>query len=222
MRALDPETETFSTPPTTPGLATEALRPSISRRNSRPTSLHIDQSTTEWNSDIVLEENSPGHLRKALSPHNLIHDQTATPRKAVTPFPNPINQRQISDHHPKSMESPCFVHSHLDKGASLTDWLRVKQNGIVDGIDVSVAKSLQHTDEGQQNPHYSPSDQAFTPPGSGASSVLESNDEDEFGGSLTKQLAETAVGVREMSKQLGQCSRLPPKARDLPLIFTSS
>ena len=33
-------------------------------------------------------------------------------------------------------------------------------------------------------------------------------DEEEDGGSLTKQLAETAQGVREMSKELGKAIRL--------------
>lgn len=32
------------------------------------------------------------------------------------------------------------------------------------------------------------------------------DDDEETAGSVTKQLAETAVGVREMSKQLGECS----------------
>jgi len=43
----------------------------------------------------------------------------------------------------------------------------------------------------------------------------EDEDEEAFGGSLTAQLAETAVGVREMSKQLGTSAfprSLPPKA----------
>lgn len=95
------------------------------------------------------------------------------------------------------MDSPCFVHSNLDKGASLTDWLRNKQNGIGGG-DVGVAKSLQSPHPHHHEYHHEP---AYSP----TSSVLESNDEDEgSGGNLTKQLAETAVSVREMSKQLGQ------------------
>lgn len=35
------------------------------------------------------------------------------------------------------------------------------------------------------------------------SGVLDGGDFDEDGGSLTKQLAETAQGVREMSRELG-------------------
>jgi len=43
----------------------------------------------------------------------------------------------------------------------------------------------------------------------------EDEEEEAFGGSLTAQLAETAVGVREMSKQLGASASLrslPPSA----------
>ena len=35
-------------------------------------------------------------------------------------------------------------------------------------------------------------------------------DEDDSASSLTKHLAETAVGVREMSKQLGACATITP------------
>lgn len=95
------------------------------------------------------------------------------------------------------MESPCFVHSHLDKGASLTDWLYNKQPLLTHDTDVGVAKSLQRT-----NAREILSKGSITPD----SSIIENDvdDEDGFSESLTKQLAETAVGVREMSKQLGR------------------
>jgi NAD+ kinase len=89
------------------------------------------------------------------------------------------------NHMPDS--SPCFVHSHLDKGTLLSDWLRNKHN-VVESSDVGVAKSLQRL---------------TSPAQSDFKSGHDSNDENEFFGSLTKQLADTAVGVREMSKQLG-------------------
>lgn len=77
----------------------------------------------------------------------------------------------------------------------MTDWLKNKQS-IVDSSDVGVAKSLQH----------------LTSPGGRSASTtssydIDSHDEDEedpSANSLTKRLAETAVGVREMSKQLGE------------------
>ena len=101
----------------------------------------------------------------------------------------------MNKQHQQPMRSPCFVHSHLDKGASLTDWLRTKQNAILGDIDI--APSLQRTaSDGTGTVNSSPT--------SGDSSAFTSNDEDDdYGGSLTRQLAETAVGVREMSKQLG-------------------
>jgi NAD+ kinase len=102
------------------------------------------------------------------------------------------------------MHSPCFVHSHLDKGVSLADWLQTKQNQVNGGSDVGVSKSLQ-MDEGQP-----PKPQVFgvryPESTSSDSSVLGTvvDDEEDYGGSLTRQLAQTAVGVREMSKQLGE------------------
>jgi NAD+ kinase len=72
----------------------------------------------------------------------------------------------------------------------------LKENGIMGG-----AQSLN-----QMNGH--PQRHTF---GIGAKlypeSVLSSEDDESYGGSLTEQLAETAVGVREMSKQLGECLR---------------
>lgn len=106
------------------------------------------------------------------------------------------------------MHSPCFVHSHLDKGASLTDWLRTKQNQTNGNADVGVSKSLQRNDDRHQ-PIVNQKGQVFGvqyPENTSLdSSVLGAVDEEEdYGGSLTRQLAETAVGVREMSKQLGR------------------
>lgn len=77
-------------------------------------------------------------------------------------------------------------------------------------------------------PHHCPringANFGLSPSSSTADSVMSSTDnedDEDYGGSLTEQLAETAVGVREMSKQLGQCLRLRPKAHDQPLIITS-
>lgn len=92
------------------------------------------------------------------------------------------------------MASPCFVHSQLDKGASLAEWLRNRQKHTIDNRDVTVAKSLQHRGPTRADILASPP-QAVEP---------EDNDDDDgYGGSLTKQLAETANSVREWSKQLG-------------------
>jgi NAD+ kinase len=116
-----------------------------------------------------------------------------------------------------SAKSPCFVHSHLDKGASLQDWL-AKDNEVL-GSEVGVAKALQ--------PHHRPQHHVELPCPDGSSHALSENDDsDTYGGNLTKQLAETAAGVREMSKQLGrarirsniQSILIVTKARDNRLI----
>jgi NAD+ kinase len=98
-----------------------------------------------------------------------------------------------------AQHSPCFVHSHLDKGASLADWLSTKQSHTNRAGNVGVSKSLQRQ----------PKDQAFGvhyPEYTSTDPVLAAvvDEEEDYGGSLTRQLAETAVGVREMSKQLGK------------------
>jgi hypothetical protein len=90
--------------------------------------------------------------------------------------------------------SPCFIHSHLNNSASLTDWLR--------------AKRLQEAATRKKLPHRLSLDDT----------VESDEEEEEYVGSLTAQLAETAVSVREMSKQLGMSAsslRFLPK---LPLI----
>lgn len=78
---------------------------------------------------------------------------------------------------------------------------------MVLGVDVSVARSLQqpwprhHGNSAVSTPVEFPCrDGPRTFPGN-------EDDDDPHGGSLTRQLAETAVGVREMSKQLGRLLR---------------
>ncbi|KAF8070298.1 hypothetical protein FPV67DRAFT_1486864 [Lyophyllum atratum] len=221
MAHLSPDTDTFSTPPTTPGPTTEQIRPSLSRRGSRPTSIHITQG--EWNSDIVLEDSSPQVSRKqdsALSPSTVPQDPSTTPRSTVLPSPPPPPPHEPTrhiQHQSKAIDSPCFVHSHLDRGASLTEWLRTKQHALIGSGDVGVSKSLQTTNGHVPNASVAPS-----------ATTSSDNDEDEDGirESLTKQLAETAVSVREMSKQLGrarvqsniQTVLIVTKARDNRLI----
>jgi NAD+ kinase len=110
------------------------------------------------------------------------------------------------------MHSPCFVHSHLDKGASLTDSLRTKQNQTNATGDLEVSKSLQRNNGRQLNGQMYGVQYPESTSSDNSESVLGAVDEeDDFGGSLTRQLAETAVGVREMSKQLGEYSWLYDK-----------
>lgn len=117
------------------------------------------------------------------------------------------------------------MHSHLDKGASFSDWL--KQGNGSSPPDVGVASSLQSqslsagsssgSSGGQHQPNrlrrYRKLDNGQILPlpydEQPMSDYALDNDHEwdeeyeEDGGSLTRQLAETAVGVREMSKQLG-------------------
>lgn len=190
--------EVFSTPPATPPIQEPPSQPS-SRRNSRPTSLHIDHlRSAEWNSDIVLDTSPVANTNntRALPPHKDKPDPSSF-----------VNSQHRSRQHMNSqpINSPCFVHSHLDKGASLTDWLRTRTQ--VDHAatgDVGVARSLQRPMALNKLPNDDP---PFLETNHNPASIDESDgEEDEFVGSLTKQLAETAVGVREMSKQLGRIS----------------
>ncbi|KAF5370614.1 hypothetical protein D9758_002090 [Tetrapyrgos nigripes] len=178
-----PDNETFSTPPTTPGVLDTSIRPSLSRRGSRPSSLHLD-AQSGWNPDILVEDTSPELMKKlsdSLSPYSQDHIITPTSSTNSSAIPSgAVNGRPR-----RPLDSPCFVHSHLDKGASLSEWLRNKRESM------NSAVSLQpHSD------HSSPN----TTSGSDSISI----DDDDYGASLTKQLAETAVGVRELSKQLGR------------------
>jgi len=165
------EGEIFSTPPLSPEPTTQ--QHSLSRRNSRPTSLLLDRQRTEWKPDIQLTT-SPDFNNPAGVPV-LSEEKTLMPT-AVSQHPHPPELQ-------KAVASPCFVHSHLDKGM-LTDWLKTQSHPA---NNVGLAKSLQH-------------------PGDGIVLDLDNgsdDDEDELGNSLTRRLAETAVAVRDMSKQLG-------------------
>lgn len=208
---FSPENDTFSTPPTTPGLQANVIRPSLSRKSSRPSSLVLEN---EWKPDIVLEH-SPIISKKLNG--NLSGDHPLVTPRTLGPSPNMEPLRQPNPYQ-IPIDSPCFVHSYLDKGASLTDWLRAKQNGFLNGDgELGVARSLQRK--------HSPIEDSVLSQSS--DSVIESHhSDDEISGNLTTMLVETAVGVREMSKQLGrarvhsniQSVLIITKARDNRLI----
>ena len=176
--------QVFSTPQMTPSVEHNQMIP---RHNSRPTSLHIDHlQDTDWNPDITVDTST--------TVSNISDTQDADNSSV-----NQHKSRTLME----SVDSPCFVHSHLDKNASLTDWLKTRSAAgqLIIG-DLGVAKSLQHSASAKL--HITNGVSAFSRPGPDRVSSRESDvEEDEFVGSLTKQLAETAVGVREMSKQLG-------------------
>ena len=159
------DTESFSTPPSTPVVHSPFLQ--------------IDLGLSYWNPDIELYATSPSKSNGIQTAPSMEHHPAAV---QVPPLVTP------SSNH-KSDNSPCFVHSHLDKGTLLADWLRNKHHPV-GSSDVGVAKSLTSPNRTTQISPFAPGYET-------------NNDDDEFVGSLTKQLAETAVGVREMSKQLG-------------------
>jgi NAD+ kinase len=86
------------------------------------------------------------------------------------------------DHRNLSTKSPCFVHSPLDKGALLQDWLEVyAKDNELPSSDVRVAKALQQC--------HRPLHHVELPcPDGGNHALSENDDNDTYGGSLTKQL----------------------------------
>ncbi|KAH0827573.1 hypothetical protein J3R83DRAFT_4296 [Lanmaoa asiatica] len=224
-------------------LPTESvIRPSLSRRGSRlsiVSSLPCLQTNITWDRDIVIEQRSSANLvgnKTIATPPPTIADtithQPATSASNTTPVsisssPSSFGSIPLfmdSSHLPR--KSPCFVHSHLDKGALLQDWLHAKESEVL-GTDVGVARSLQQPRQHHQgNQEVSPP--VELPCRDGATHILSGSEDDDdlHSGSLTRQLAETAVGVREMSKQLGrariraniQSVLIVTKARDNRLI----
>lgn len=197
--------ETLSTLASTTPKANSELPASLSRRNSRPSSLHIDHSQLGWNTGIVLEEPSPG-LDIGRAKLSSIANGNLVPPSGVESISSsglstPCAAKPLSpilsmqNHSMSPVHSPCFVHSHLDKAAALADWMRTKQGQTNGGVFPQQPKApLNGQTFGVQYPESISGD-----------SVHGVTDEDEdYGSSLTRQLAETAVGVREMSKQLGQ------------------
>lgn len=201
------------------------------------------------------------------SPNHAIVPPTAS-RMRNPPPPSPLSRIQSSQERPvvpvappsRSItlpvphivgeNSPCFIHSHLDRHGSLQDWLKSKSNQPHPSHASSQQTHAhsnhpslngQHTSQRPQkqppfpqsytrpfpnalssNSSYSPSSSRVVSPTTkdGSISEYESErssstgvgsaildgdlmDDEEAAGSLTKQLAETAQGVREMSKELG-------------------
>lgn len=106
--------------------------------------------------------------------------------------------------------SPCFVHSNLDKGASFSEWLK-SSNGF-SAVDVAPVLKPMSADM-NKTPSRRKIDIPIPYEDAKAENVFDASDYDyddeEGSASLTKQLAETAVGVREMSKQLGALPGIP-------------
>ncbi|KAI0320762.1 ATP-NAD kinase-like domain-containing protein [Amylostereum chailletii] len=154
-------------------------------------------------SNLAVNGNGHVHSPYSVPDTNIVIDSPAS--SAYTSSSSDISPRSLQN----PINSPCFVHSHLDKGASFTDWLKRPSNH---SPDLGVAKALQPTHHDHVIDHGKryrklPNGQVIPVPykdGTVSDAYEEYEDEEETSGSLTKQLAETAVGVREMSKQLGR------------------
>lgn len=215
----------YSTPPSTPsvfrsmqqqGSSQQPAQAALARRTSRPHMIHISKSQGP---QVQLAVDSPAatslsapagrtHLNspstKPLGPSSAAMSSEDTGAATVVP-----------DHHEPSPgalpKSPCFVHSLLDKGASLTDWLKSSNHGAGlhddksknrDDAQRSVSRHGSSTSyTGSPSPSESSNSLGFQ-----TSSPTEYDEEEDGAASLTRQLAATAVGVREMSKQLGECT----------------
>lgn len=174
-----PDTDVFSTPPSTPRI--QDLPPSLRRRTSRPSNLRIQHSAPDFAPNIVLDQQQSPDLKRA----SLGTGPDASLTQPTTPSLAAIGR----PHHrasPNTATSPYFVHSQL-QGASIQDFLHATTK--------CKDARMEHA-----HPHAAPY--------SAHSSDFNDLDDDYDSGSLTRQLAETAVGVREMSKQLGESSHL--------------
>ncbi|KAI0633659.1 ATP-NAD kinase [Trametes polyzona] len=228
---LSPDNETFSTPPTTPSMPD--IRPSLSRRTSRPSNLHLSHNSSEWTPNVVLDpqqspEISSGKSQGGSATHASTNgtkpngtsvtiegpplmSNTPTITHHSVPIPGQAQRRAPSP----AIASPCFLHSKL-QGPSLMDWLgsfvSPKPHDLRERGD----------DEAQGYPDGTVSDSYSDRP----SPYVDDDDEREYAPSITKQLAATAVGVREVSKKLGrtrvrshiQSILIVTKARDNRLI----
>ncbi|KAF8274591.1 hypothetical protein EI94DRAFT_1713798 [Lactarius quietus] len=209
------------------------LRPSLTRTASRPSSLHLSQTAADFKPDILLDTQSPQILQSSASPqlvssgnghvsadnhpsqhtNDSRHDSCAeiriTTNQTLEASPDSTTETLLrpQTYTQSPTMSPCFVHSNLDKGASFSEWLNTS-NGF---SPINVSRALQPIPA-----HKSPS-RRYRKLENGQVIPIPYEDEerehvfdvsdyedDEGNGSLTKRLAETAVGVREMSKQLGR------------------
>ncbi|KAI0743415.1 hypothetical protein C8Q80DRAFT_1220426 [Daedaleopsis nitida] len=230
-----PDNETFSTPPTTPSW--QDIRPSLSRRSSRPSNLHIMHSTSEWTPNVVLDpqqspEISSGKTQSGTSTNALLNGTKTNGVSMTLEGPAPMSKTPTITHHSvpnqahpqpthsqrrtpsPAIGSPCFLHSKL-QGDSLMNWL----GSMYD----EQPRDLQAREEPRNGyPDGTVSDSCSET----LSPYADDDDERVYAPSLTKRLAETAVGVREVSKKLGrtrvrshiQSVLIVTKARDNRLI----
>ncbi|KAF8332048.1 uncharacterized protein EI90DRAFT_3123125 [Cantharellus anzutake] len=226
-------------------------------------------------SPLAIMQNDGGAKPSALTDHDSSQialeakKEATSPMTELTPRPPSLTSAENSSQRPPTLSprqshtgdirtstrhpathtprSPCFVHSLLDQGASLADWLYSAQGSNRSSSSETKARSSSSSDKAQtfvdemiigepevalakglglHNAHGSTAHPAAPPSDDWE---IDSSSDDE-GNSFTKRLAETAVGVRELSKQLGrarvrtniQSVLIVTKARDNRLIKLTS
>ncbi|KAI1791265.1 ATP-NAD kinase [Ganoderma leucocontextum] len=220
-----PDSETFLTPPTTPSMpdVLADIRPSLSRRTSRPSNLHIMHDSSDWTPNIVLDpqqspELSVGKCRSGTpisTPATLVNG--TKPNGVAVAHDAISNTPTITHHNPAQLSpiaSPCFVHSNL-QSESLMGWL-----------GSTSPKHNHHELRSREEKQPTYPDGTVSDPYSDTSPYEDDEEDRAYARSFTKELAETAIGVREMSKKLGrrrvrshiQSVLIVTKARDNRLI----
>jgi hypothetical protein len=162
------------------------------------------------------------------------HDRSTTrasrPMALPAPPPPPASQNRAAGGQ-TPLKSPCFVHGNLGHSVTLQDWLERRPQAtasergnvkVESFADASVTAAVAggggpagDNDDEQRPSHVGGSGGKGKGP---AGTIAEEEEEGPAAGSgydtdgpegesLTRQLAETAVGVREMSKQLGASCR---------------
>ncbi|KZO93424.1 ATP-NAD kinase [Calocera viscosa TUFC12733] len=249
--SLDAPVEVTTSPE--PGNATPTILPTSSaaqgaQQQQHPHPLQHGQGTTPSTARSV-QFSTPA---PAVSP-------LRTPSTAASgaPMPTPLLTGRMASHpqqhpHPPHLlprphlspqpvpTSPCYVHSLLDKGVSLAEWLRENSappSGAVTPLTPPPGNGYQSAPNlpqlaqmgmGKDGLPHLPShvnggnsgllsiagmnnamgreakEEAEDAALSAGEMEEDDEDEEEHMESLTKQLADTAVGVREMSKQLGR------------------
>lgn len=212
----------FSTPPTTPSaihnkpstMQQQAAARTLSRRSSRPQMIQIAQPEGQYHLDTVI--GTPNLDLQHLPSNHILHSLAPALQGAHIPGDGTVASavpHRISSPKPHTLapKSPCFVHSLLDKGISLTDWLRETTASEPPVIDSQQDRDSQNRRQSQTTSRSS-SSITSSPSQDGSSlgfipSPTEFDDDEDSAGNLTRQLAATAIGVREMSKQLGTSCR---------------
>jgi NAD+ kinase len=180
-----------------------------------------DSNGHQKNGQSKPPSDSSDHNSRLASSTNTTTDSTLKSRALLRSQESPTSASMPRSHthsHNPTM-SPCFVHSNLDKGASFSEWLTTS-NGFPSRIDIAPILRPMAAEWPQAPPRrYRTLDNGQVIPipyeDDKVENVVDASDydyeDDEGSSSLTKQLADTAVGVREMSKQLGASlqTRLP-------------